>query len=119
MNKTPQPEIGKGSRTMLLRYQVELSVRYPISDSLTDEERYSIIKSLANGKNVPMEFDEQLYNALAFFLKTCKKYHVHSECCLSRKGTKDFAFYHLYFRDEQHLKNFFNTMEWPLETMNN
>lgn len=39
MNQALLPEIGKITRTMLLRYQVEVSVKYHISDSLTDTER--------------------------------------------------------------------------------
>ena len=66
-----------------------------------------------------MEINEQLYNAIEFFLNTCKKYSVHIEYCLSRKGFQDFAFYHLYFRSEQHMENFFDTMEWPLPLLEN
>lgn len=118
MTHTQQPEIGKLSRTMFLRNQLELSVRYLISDCLTDDDlRYSVIRSLAEVHNIPMEINENLHKTLDFFLKACKKHHVRFECCLSRKGEKDFVFYQLYFSKEQHLTIFFERMGWSIDTI--
>ena len=117
MNQAQQPEIGKSSRTLLLHSQLELSVKYLISDSLTDEKRDSVIKSLANGKNIPMELNQSLYNTIDFFINMCNKHRVRFESCLLRKGNNNFAFYHLFFRNEQCLKDFFSVMEWPLRTI--
>ena len=117
MNQLQQPEIGKVSRTTLLLSQLQVPVRYFISDSLTDDERYTVLKNLSKDRNVPAEINENLHNTLDIFVKTCKKYRVRSECCLSRKEKKDFVFYQLFFNKEQHLIRFFEDISWPTDTI--